>query len=400
MPHEKSPRLSRENTVGGGNRMSEVIVSRFLEEFYEEAVNRFYFHYRVASGPIGIERIVEELNRRIPLMGRSSISSLRLEEEKDRGLFRVSLNGGNNVFFQSVGKNLWLIFYGSDVQIGIRKSLKKLLDSIRWLVPTWIRPDEIEGFYGTYSSEFDIVKVYTIFDPYHLFKKLSRIPSEFQDSLREEWFYRRSIEVSVSAPKTYVKDVFAEVMRERLTEAIKARFALRFSNPGKSDIIIDENAEIVHEGGMLEATDRILNDVKSRTLKNLETYAKFLPVREYSLLGDGSYDLVEYQPSRSILFRLGPRAKYDIETSLRVMNMFTIGRKNLPVYGVQVSRDGLDFVCKSFLDFDRSSFFLGFSRGEDGSPTIKLEPFHLTSMGLIIIHKLLSEKIDWNTKLV
>jgi hypothetical protein len=80
--------------------------------------------------------------------------------------------------------------------------------------------------------------------------------------------------------------------------------------------------------------------------------------------------------------------------------MFTIGRKNLPVYGVQLSREGLDFVCKSFLDFDRSSFFLDFFRGEDGWPTIKLEPFYLTSMGLIIIHKLLSEKIDWNTKLI
>jgi hypothetical protein len=257
-------------------------------------------------------------------------------------------------------------------------------------------PKDLDSF-EEYSDDFDVITLYTSYDPYYLLKKFSKIQPEFQQIYHKRWYKPRAIEVNIKIPKIDAHTFLGEVLQKRITDTVKLRFKAKFSNPGESSIVVDQDAKVIHERGELQATDKIVSDVVQRTQEKISTYLKYSTFREYTKLDDGSFDLSKYSPSQPFYYSFDCPDDRD-EFSIKLENLLTISKKSLQIYGTRINRKGRDFSCMSYLPIDRSEFKMTFVDDEE-KPKLIVDPLNTTPIGILTLTRTLSEKMTWSTNL-
>lgn len=243
-----------------------------------------------------------------------------------------------------------------------------------------------------------MLNLYTSFDPYYLQKKFAKIQPELQSRYQERWYKPRAIEVNIRIPKIDAHNFLKRYFPQKITETVKLKFKAKFSNPGEASVVVDQDAKVIHERGELKATDKIVSDVIQKTQSRISEYLKYSTSREYTKLNDGSFDLSDYSPSRPFyyIFKL-PDGDMD-EFSVKLENLLTVSRKNIPMYGIRLSRKGRDFSCLSYLPVDRSELQISYIE-DSGTPRLIVDPLKTTPLGILSLTRTLSEKMTWSTEL-
>jgi hypothetical protein len=256
-------------------------------------------------------------------------------------------------------------------------------------------PDDL-GKFENYSSDYDIIKLYTSYDPYYLLKR-SKIQPEFQNWYQDRWYKPRAIEVNIKTSKIDAHDVLSSLLQKKITETIKLSFNAKFSNPGEASITVDRDARVTHERGELQATEKIVSDVVQKTQEKLTEYSQYSTFREYTKLPDGSFDLSDYSPTQPFYYSFEFPENIN-EFSVKLENLLTISKKSLQIYGTRLQRMGRDFSCLTYIPVDRSELRLTFCE-DDGIPQLIVDPLHTTPIGILTFTRILSEKMTWSTKL-
>lgn len=298
-------------------------------------------------------------------------------------------------FMQKVADSTYLLVYFNLSNISIKQALENVITKIKWLSFSWMSPRDLDSL-EEHSENYDIITLYTSYDPYYLFKKFSRIDPKMLDKYQERWYKPRSVDVSVRTSKIDANLFLSNILKDKITETVKLKFKAKFPNPGEAGIVVDQNAKVIHEYGNLQATDKIINEVFLKTEEKIQEYQKYCTSREYKELEDGSFELQDYKMTRPFFYSLKTQMEKE-ELSVKLENLLTVSRKKLELYGLRLYRNGQNFTCHSYIPLDKSEFDVDFIA--DDEPKLIVDPLHISPLGILTLTKILSEKIGWETHL-
>jgi hypothetical protein len=298
---------------------------------------------------------------------------------------------------QKIDAAQYLLIYYNLSNESIKQPLENAIARIKWLVFTWMSPEDLDSF-ENYSSEYDVINLFTSYDPYYLLKKYSKIQPELHIDYHERWYKPRSIEVNIKIPKGDAREFLDTILQQKITETVKLRFKAKFSNPGEATIVIDKDGKVTHEHGELRATEKIVTDVIQKTNTKLMDFSKYATFRSYSKLSDGSFNLTDYKPTQPFYYTFKMPDEKIEEFSVKLENLLTISKKSLQIYGVRISRENRDFSCLTYIPTDRSELKIKFIH-DDESPILVVDPLNASPLGILTLTRILSEKMTWSTKL-
>jgi hypothetical protein len=365
--------------------------SKLIEEEELPADGQYYYYSLLSSRDLKPIQILIEI-------------CSRLFHDQDK----ITLDENGNTAFaivekkfhfiiQKIDPSLHLLIYFNLSNESTKQALENIIAKIKWLSFGWMSPEDLSRF-EEYSDDFDVIKLYTSYDPYYLLKKFSKIQPELQDKYQERWYKPREIEVNITVPKIDAHDVLGAILQKKITETIRLKFKARFSNPGESSIVIDRDALVTHERGELKATDKIVFDVVQKTQERISEYIQYSTFREYTKLNDGSFHLSNYSPTKPFYYSFKlPDSDLD-EFSIKLENLLTISKKSLQIYGTRLKRKGRDFSCFSYIPIDRSEFRITYLDDSE-NPKLIVDPLHTTPIGILTLTRTLSEKMSWSTEL-
>src|SRR5208337_1993887 len=200
-----------------------------------------------------------------------------------------------HLILKKIDPSIYLLVYFNISNVSIKEKLESIIARIKYITFGWMAPDDL-GKFENYSTDYDIIKLYTSYDPYYLLKR-SKIQPELQDRYQDRWYKPRSIEVNIKTSKIDAHDVLSTLLKKKITETVKLSFNAKFSNPGEASIVVDQDAKVIHERGELQATEKIVSDVVQKTQEKLKDYSRYSTFRKYTKLDDGSFDLSNYSPT-------------------------------------------------------------------------------------------------------
>lgn len=356
-------------------------------------IDRQYYHYSLLSSrDVKPAEILFEIFSRLFQEPKDKIKFLDREDD----ISIATIEKRFHFIVQKIDPSLYLLIYFNLSNVSVKQPLENTIAKIKWLSFAWMSPDDLDSFEG-YSSEYDVINLFTSYDPYYLLKKFSKIQPELQARYHERWYKPRSIEVNIKIPKIDAREFLSTILQKRITETVKLRFKAKFSNPGEASIAIDRDAKVIHEHGELKATDKIVSDVVEKTQEKLTEYSQYATFREYTQLRDGSYDLTNYRPTIPFYYTFQlPHDDMD-EFSIKLENLLTISKKSLQIYGTRLKRKGRDFSCLSYIPVDRSELHMTYV--DDEFPKLIVDPMNTSPLGILTLTRILSEKMTWSTKL-
>jgi len=329
------------------------------------------------------------------ICSRLSLGDQKINFQENEEISIASVEKKFHLILKKIDPSIHLLIYFNLSNVSIKEKLESIIARIKYITFGWMAPEDL-GKFENYSSDFDIIKLYTSYDPYYLLKR-SKIQPELQDRYQDRWYKPRAIEVNIKTSKIDAHDVLSKLLKKKITETVKLSFNAKFSNPGEASIIVDQDAKVIHERGELQATEKIVSDVVQKTQEKLKDYSRYSTFREYTKLDDGSFDLSNYSPTQPFYYSF--EFPDDInEFSVKLENLLTISRKNLQIYGTRLERNGRDFSCLTYIPVDRSELRLTFCE-DDGTPQLVVDPLHTTPLGILTLTKTLSEKMTWSTRL-
>ena len=364
--------------------------SKLIESEDQSFKGQCYYYTLLSSRNLQPSQILNEICSKLFKI----LKKVKFQEEGD-----VSVAIMENKFYfiiQKINPSLNLLIYYNLTDESIKHFLENAIVKIKWLSFGWITPQELDRF-ESYSEDFDVINLYTSFDPYYLQKRFAKIQPELQSRYQERWYKPRAIEVNIRIPKIDAHNFLQRYFPQKITETVKLKFKAKFGNPGEASIVVDQNAKVIHERGELKATDKIVSDVLQKTQSRISEYLKYSTSREYTKLKDGSFVLSDYTPSRPFFYSFKlPDGDMD-EFSVKLENLLTVSRKNIPMYGIRLSRKGRDFSCLSYLPVDRSELQISYIE-DSGTPRLIVDPLKTTPLGILTLTRTLSEKMTWSTE--
>ncbi len=365
--------------------------SKLIESEDQSFKGQCYYYTLLSSRNLPPIQVLTEICSKLS----QDPKKVKFQEERDISIAVVE----NKFYFiiQKIDPSLNLLIYYNLTTESIKQQLENAIIKIKWLSLGWMSPQELDRFEG-YSADFDVINLYTSFDPYYLQKKFAQIQPELQSRYQERWYKPRAIDVNIRIPKIDAHDFLKTILTQKITETVKLRFKAKFSNPGESSVVVDRDAKVIHERGELKATDKIVSDVIQKTQSRISEYLKYSTSREYTKLSDGSFDLSDYSPSRPFYYSFKLPDRDLDEFSIKLENLLTVSRKNLQIYGIKLSRKGRDFSCLSYLPVDRSELKISFI-DDSRNPKLIIDPLKTTPIGILTLTRTLSEKMAWSTEL-
>jgi len=364
--------------------------SKLIESEDQSFKGQCYYYTLLSSRNLQPSQVLTEICSKLF----QDLKKVRFQEEGDVSIAIME----NKYYFiiQKIDSTLNLLIYYNLTSESIKQLLENTIVKIKWLSFGWMSPQELDHFEG-YSDDFDVINLYTSFNPYYLQKKFAKIQPELQSRYQERWYKPRAIEVNIRIPKIDAHEFLKRYFPKKITETVKLKFKAKFSNPGEASIVVDQDAKVIHERGELKATDKIVSDVIQKTQSRISEYLKYSTSREYTKLDDGSFDLSDYSPSRPFYYSFKlPDGDMD-EFSVKLENLLTVSRKNIPMYGIRLSRKGRDFSCLSYLPVDRSELQISYIE-DSGTPRLIVDPLKTTPLGILMLTRTLSERMTWSTE--
>jgi hypothetical protein len=348
-----------------------------------------YYYSILCSRDLKPIQLLNEICSKL-FLGNQKINFQELEE-----ISIASVEKKFHLILKKTDPSIYQLIYFKISNESIKEKLESIISKIKYITFGWMAPDDL-GKFENYSSDYDIIKLYTSYDPYYLLKR-SKIQPEFQNWYQDRWYKPRAIEVNIKTSKIDAHDVLSSLLQKKITETIKLSFNAKFSNPGEASITVDRDARVTHERGELQATEKIVSDVVQKTQEKLTEYSQYSTFREYTKLPDGSFDLSDYSPTQPFYYSFEFPENIN-EFSVKLENLLTISKKSLQIYGTRLQRMGRDFSCLTYIPVDRSELRLTFCE-DDGIPQLIVDPLHTTPIGILTFTRILSEKMTWSTKL-
>lgn len=291
----------------------------------------------------------------------------------------------------------WLIVYTSALHGGLRKDLGRLGDSVGWLTDAWVPSETVESLYRDYSEDRDKVTIKRRWDPYYLYRNFSTIPPDMQGYYEDHQtkFEEQETEFRLRTPRWMVDDVLtSQLSKEFLkrSEVAESRFDVHLSNPGEAAVTVDKSGQITHRSGEPNATIKVVNDVLGEDEELHAEFATLVPEKEYYTTDGGMVMLNSYEPPKILRLRF-PESKYDEESSIKLLNLLTVGQKDANLHGFVSGRNGLDFRCHTYNTFDRSEYEILFTEYR-GDPALFVRPVETTVDGIINFYQAIKSKFD------
>lgn len=369
-------------------RLGEVVDEYFQSDVDDD--RNLYFKTYYSTRPVESVDFLDFLSRQVE----GGIDLRIISESKDEVIVQAD---EKTIAVFGLSYDNWLIVYTSALHDGLRKDLGRLGDSVGWLTDAWVPSETVESLYRDYSEDRDKVTIKRRWDPYYLYRNFSTIPPDMQGYYEDHQtkFEEQETEFRLRTPRWMVDDVLkSQLSKEFLkrSEVAESRFDVHLSNPGEAAVTVDKSGQITHRSGEPNATIKVVNDVLGEDEELHAEFAALVPEKEYYTTDGGMVMLDSYEPPKILRLRF-PESKYDEESSIKLLNLLTVGQQDANLHGFVSSRDGLDFRCHTYNTFDRSEYEILFTEFR-GDPALFVRPIETTVDGVINFYQAIKSKFD------